>query len=595
MVSTYSTSLPLTSSAGAGSTTSPAETTWWPSISRSATNGSPEGQALPAAWRRRPKFGSPPWSAALTSGELAIERATGSTASGRPFTTIRPTRLAPSPSATMSMASWRRRASSASPSLSSSGLSGSTRTPVAPFANANTVSLVESWPSTEMRSKERFTQTPVSRSRVSCRRAASVCTKQNIVAKRGWIIPAPFACAARRTRPPVSSTSRQARLGPLSLVRIDSEKAPASPSSAAQAWWMPASTLSRGSSCPITPVEATPTWAGATPRCSAALDCIAAAVSRPRRPSPTFEQPELAATARRPPRSACFETMTGAPTRALVVKRAADTVSASSDTSTPTSRPSGLIPAATPAARNPAGRACGSSSRTCPGASTQRERKKVTRARAPRSLEPLGLRQAQHEVEVLHGLAGGALPEVVDRAEREDAVAGHGDVNGRPVREAHVAGVGRRVEELHEGLVRVEGGVQAADGVAVERVGELRVAARHQALVDRQQVRDEREVDAGKLLLELGEMAVALGLVGVDVVGGGDEVGLLGGLAPGPRDAGLDVDDGLLEPPLERQEGEDGGGRVAPGTRHELRFSDLLAGGPRGPLSPFPGQPPGPL
>ena len=73
---------PLTSSAGAGSTTSPADTTWWPSISRSTTNGSPGGHTWPAAWRMRPKLGSPPWRAVLTSGELAIERATGSTASG---------------------------------------------------------------------------------------------------------------------------------------------------------------------------------------------------------------------------------------------------------------------------------------------------------------------------------------------------------------------------------------------------------------------------------------------------------------------------------------------------------------------------------
>src|SRR5918992_1194491 len=426
-----------------------------------------------------------------------------------------------------------------------------------------------------MRSKERFTHTPVSRSRASCWSAASVWTKQNIVAKRGWIIPAPFAWAASRTLPDCSSTSRQARLGPLSLVRIDSEKAPASPSSAAKAWWMPASTLSRGSSCPITPVEATPTWAGSTPSCSAAVDCIAAAVARPRPPSPTFEQPELAATARRRPRSACFETMTGAPTRALVVKRAADTVSGASETSTPTSRPSGLIPAATPAARKSAGRACGSSSRTCPGASTQRERKKVTRA--ARSLEPLRLGQPEHQVEVLHGLARGALPEVVDRAEREDAVAGHRDVDGRTVREAHVAGVGRHVEQLDERLVGVCVGVQLAHGVPVERLGEPGVAARHQALVDRQQVRYEREVDARELLLELGQVAMALGLVGVDVVGGGDEMGLLGGLAAGARHAGLDVHHGLLEAALEREKAEDRGGRVAAGARDELRFADLVA------------------
>ena len=61
-------------------------------------------------------------------------------------------------------------------------VSGSTRTPDAPLASAKTVSLVESWPSTEMRSNERLTHTPVSRSSVSGASAASVCTKQNMVA-----------------------------------------------------------------------------------------------------------------------------------------------------------------------------------------------------------------------------------------------------------------------------------------------------------------------------------------------------------------------------------------------------------------------------
>ena len=63
------------------------------------------------------------------------------------------------------------------------------------------MSLVESWPSTEMRSNERFTHTPSSRSAVSGASAASVCTKHSIVAKAGEIIPAPLACALMRTVP----------------------------------------------------------------------------------------------------------------------------------------------------------------------------------------------------------------------------------------------------------------------------------------------------------------------------------------------------------------------------------------------------------
>ena len=72
--------------------------------------------------------------------------------------------------------------SSASPKRTSASLSGSTATPLAPLAIRSTVSFVESWPSTVMRSNERLTVTPSSRSAVSAERTASVCTKQSIVA-----------------------------------------------------------------------------------------------------------------------------------------------------------------------------------------------------------------------------------------------------------------------------------------------------------------------------------------------------------------------------------------------------------------------------
>jgi len=166
-------------------------------------------------------------------------------------------------------------ASSASPKASSSDDSVSTRTPEAPLASRNTVSLVDSWPSTEMRSNERFTHTPVSRSTVSGASAASVSTKQNIVAKRGEIMPAPLACAASRTVPEGSSSSKQARFGPRSVVRIESQKSRVSPPSDAAAWRTPSSRGSRGSSRPITPVEASPTCSGFTPSSSAASACEA--------------------------------------------------------------------------------------------------------------------------------------------------------------------------------------------------------------------------------------------------------------------------------------------------------------------------------
>ena len=105
----------------------------------------------------------------------------------------------------------------------------------------------------------------------------------------------------------------------------------------------------------------------------------------------------------------------------VAVKRAALTGARASHTSRPTSGlPLGLIPAATPAARKPAGSpASRPSSRTCAGAGTQRERKNGCAAAAALDgahCSPARLGQAEHQVEVLHGLRGGALPEVVDRA-----------------------------------------------------------------------------------------------------------------------------------------------------------------------------------
>ena len=97
------------------------------------------------------------------------------------------------------------------------------------------MSFVDSWPSTEMRSNERFTQTPSSRSAVSAPSAASVWTKHSIVAKFGWIIPAPLACALSRTRPAGQLRRRAyARFSNASVVRIASAKS-SSPSGAQRA------------------------------------------------------------------------------------------------------------------------------------------------------------------------------------------------------------------------------------------------------------------------------------------------------------------------------------------------------------------------
>ncbi len=82
------------------------------------------------------------------------------------------------------------------------------------------MSFVDSWPSTEMRSNERLTVTPSSRSAVSGSSAASVCTKHSIVAKLGEIMPAPLHCALRRTSPLGSWTRSAARFSNASVVWI---------------------------------------------------------------------------------------------------------------------------------------------------------------------------------------------------------------------------------------------------------------------------------------------------------------------------------------------------------------------------------------
>ena len=146
------------------------------------------------------------------------------------------------------------------------------------------------------------------------------------MAKRGEIIPAPLTWAESRTGPAAES---DLEAGPLRAVVGGEDRPGEVVGVRRQRAGRAAHALeqgSRGSSLPITPVEATPTCAGLDPQ---ELDpparWVARAVSSPRSPSPTLEQPELATTARRFPVSASREAITGAPTRALVVKRAADT------------------------------------------------------------------------------------------------------------------------------------------------------------------------------------------------------------------------------------------------------------------------------
>ena len=83
-----------------------------------------------------------------------------------------------------------------------------------------------------MRSNERLTQTPSSRSAVSASSAASVCTKQSIVAKRRLDHPRALGLRAQAHGAAAgSATSSDARFSNASVVMIAAAKS-ASPSAA---------------------------------------------------------------------------------------------------------------------------------------------------------------------------------------------------------------------------------------------------------------------------------------------------------------------------------------------------------------------------
>jgi hypothetical protein len=130
-----------------------------------------------------------------------------------------------------------------------------------------------------------------------------------------------------------------------------------------------------GIGTPITPVDATATRSSRTPDAIAAAPCMRAASSSPRLPVAAFALPELATTARSASsRQRAWHSSTGAASTPERVKRAAETVSGSAETSSARSgSPDGLMPARTPAARKPAASPPSGRSVTCSGGSTQRD------------------------------------------------------------------------------------------------------------------------------------------------------------------------------------------------------------------------------
>jgi hypothetical protein len=108
----------------------------------------------------------------------------------------------------------------------------------------------------------------------------------------------------------------------------------------------------------MTPVEATRTWSGPQARRSAATSAVRRAFSSPCAPVAALALPALMTTARMSPagtraRSHC----TGAAAIRFVVKVPAAEHGLSATSTARSGVPDALIPARTPAARNPAGTA----------------------------------------------------------------------------------------------------------------------------------------------------------------------------------------------------------------------------------------------
>ena len=166
---------------------------------------------------------------------------------------------------------------------------------------------------------------------------------------------------------------------------------------------------------------------------------------------------------------------------------------------------------------------------------------------------PARLGQAEHQVEVLHGLRGGALPEVVDRARARApcrCARRRRRTAGRSWSRSTSRVPGGRVDDLDERLVaRRRRRTARAAPPAATGARRRHVAAGQLALVERHEVRLELDPQLGlggieqrQLLLDLGRVPVGGDLVGEDVLAGHRQVRGLVERAPGARDALLGVD-----------------------------------------------------
>ena len=268
---------------------------------------------------------------------------------------------------------------------------------------------------------------------------------------------------------------------------------------------------------------------------------------------------------------------TGADCAPERLKRAALVVSGASQTiSADVLGAVGLIPQATPAARKPWGsRPSCDLGHAAPGTSTQREVKKllIDDPRRPRAGRTSGSGSARpREAVPFQRLS--IAPNTITRPVRSSRCS--------EIRQMLVSRTARTpagsLDELDEllGRRRRRGRARSSSAVADGRVGQRHVTGDELALVERQQVRRERDRDVvaerRELLLDLRRVTVTRDAVGVDVLIDGDEVRLVGGAASGAGDAGLGVDDDVGDQPGARQRGQrqDRRGRIAAGVGDQL-------------------------
>ena len=207
-------------------TVRPARHTGTPMKSMSTRAWSKGTPHLPAAAATRPQLASWPKMAVLTSGELAIERATASASASlaAPVTLTVTSLLAPSPSAAI----LRARSTAATRiAAATAGYAGCEQSifspPAAPVASRKAESLVEVSESTVTLLNEARTAARSASCAASGVSGASVASTASIVAMLGWIMPEPL------TKPPTwkaraapsrwgSSPATETSLGTVSVV-----------------------------------------------------------------------------------------------------------------------------------------------------------------------------------------------------------------------------------------------------------------------------------------------------------------------------------------------------------------------------------------